>query len=337
MSTSPEHIDILDCTLRDGSYQIDFGITRDQTRSIAAALQTAGVQWIEAGPGLGLGATRSGKAVSAESDRDYMEAVRQGAANSRVGVFAIPGIATLDDLDCAADMGMDFIRIGMDAVRFEDAGPFIEHARGLNLHATAFLMKSYTLPPEEMRKRAHCFTDWGTDAVAIVDSAGGMVPAQVAEYVGIVHDLGGPAVAFHGHNNLQLAVGNALVAVSAGASVLDATLRGLGRSAGNAQIEALTIALSHAGYHVDPDPRLLISAAERFVKPLDCDYGMGETELIQGRAFVHSGMQPVLEQAAGEFDIDLGDLIEAAGRKRGGLDLSKEEVLALAAGLAGNK
>ena len=59
---------ILECTLRDGSYRINFQFTREDTRVNAEALESAGFNMIEVGHGIGLGASDSGNGVAAESD-----------------------------------------------------------------------------------------------------------------------------------------------------------------------------------------------------------------------------------------------------------------------------
>ena len=46
-------------------------------------------------------------------------------------------------------------------------------------------------------------------------------------------------IGFHGHNNLSLSVANSLAAIAAGASFIDATVGGIGRGAGNTQMEIL--------------------------------------------------------------------------------------------------
>ena len=49
---------LLDCTLRDGSYENNFGFTKNDTFQICKSLELAGVQFIEVGHGLGLGASK---------------------------------------------------------------------------------------------------------------------------------------------------------------------------------------------------------------------------------------------------------------------------------------
>jgi isopropylmalate/homocitrate/citramalate synthase len=52
MSTFATIPDILEVTLRDGSYLIDFQFTAEDTTTIAAALESIGFRWIEVGHGL---------------------------------------------------------------------------------------------------------------------------------------------------------------------------------------------------------------------------------------------------------------------------------------------
>ena len=75
-----KHVDILDTTLRDGSYTIGYQFTADETALIAQGLELAGVNYIEIGHGLGLGADRAGKGGQAVTDVVYMRA----CANSYV-------------------------------------------------------------------------------------------------------------------------------------------------------------------------------------------------------------------------------------------------------------
>jgi hypothetical protein len=54
-------VEILECTLRDGSYAVDFKFTERDTEVLANVLGRLGFKWIEVGHGLGLGAAQAGK------------------------------------------------------------------------------------------------------------------------------------------------------------------------------------------------------------------------------------------------------------------------------------
>ena len=66
-----KRIDILECTLRDGSYAVDFQFTPRDTAIIAAGLEKVGIRFIEIGHGLGLNASNAGKGAAAATDEEY--------------------------------------------------------------------------------------------------------------------------------------------------------------------------------------------------------------------------------------------------------------------------
>ena len=123
---------ILDCTIRDGSYAIDFKFTAADTALVAGLLDAAGIRYIEVGHGLGLGASEAGKGLAASRDLEVIERTRESVQNGRIGAFFIPGIGTEAHMRDAAAAGLDFIRIGQNADEIEDAWPFVELARKLS-------------------------------------------------------------------------------------------------------------------------------------------------------------------------------------------------------------
>lgn len=102
---------ILECTLRDGSYVIDFQFNVDDTFRIAHRLDELGFPYIEVGHGIGLGASERGMGVAAATDEEYMMAARDAVTRGKWGMFCIPGIAKLSHLDLAAQYGMGFVRV----------------------------------------------------------------------------------------------------------------------------------------------------------------------------------------------------------------------------------
>ena len=89
---------LLDCTLRDGSYENNFGFTKNDTFQICKSLERAGVEFIEVGHGLGLGASKRTKFRAVEEDKAYLDAAKKALKKSKWGVFCIPGISSLEDL-----------------------------------------------------------------------------------------------------------------------------------------------------------------------------------------------------------------------------------------------
>jgi 4-hydroxy 2-oxovalerate aldolase len=307
---------ILDCTLRDGSYVIDFGFTRRQTAQLVAHLERLGFPYIEVGHGIGLGASSKGMGAAAASDQEYMKAA-DAASNgvSKWGMFCIPGVASLDDVDLAAAHGMGFIRIGCEVADVESAKPFIERARHHGIYVFSNLMKSYAAPVGEFAKQAAKCVEYGAQCVYVVDSAGGMLPQDIADYADGLRRQARSSIrlGFHGHNNLGLGVANALTCVALGFDVIDVSLQGLGRSGGNVPTEQFLAALVRSGYDVPYDPVAVMQAGDdlvrQYVQPissLDVTAGLGQ---------FHSSYMPRILSVAKAKRVDPRRLILAVSAR----------------------
>src|SRR5258708_22580938 len=174
--------DVLEVTLRDGSYLIDLQFPAEDTATIAAALESIGFRWIEVGHGLGLNASQSGKGMAAATDEEYMEAAAQALHAAKWGMFFIPGIGREEDIRLAARYGMSFLRIGTNVTEATQAEPYIALAKELGLIVSYNAMKSYAVSPAEFGSVVAKVHHWGADISCLVDSAGSMDPDSVAAY-----------------------------------------------------------------------------------------------------------------------------------------------------------
>ena len=105
-----------------------------------------------------------------------------------------------------------------------------------------------------------------TDEVVLADTIGVATPSAVRSLVARV--TGSDAVGFHGHNTRNTGYANALAALDAGASVLDASVGGLGgcpyapRATGNIATEDLVYLLDGEGVETGVDLDALVQVAE---------------------------------------------------------------------------
>jgi isopropylmalate/homocitrate/citramalate synthase len=93
----------------------------------------------------------------------------------------------------------------------------------------------------------------GADRVYCYDGFGVMIPEVVRYQTRRIRDYVGPdmQIAFHGHNDFGLAHANSIAAMQSGATVLDATINGIGNRAGITPLEELVTSLTVL-YGVDP-------------------------------------------------------------------------------------
>ncbi|GLX77637.1 hypothetical protein tinsulaeT_09770 [Thalassotalea insulae] len=304
--------DILDCTLRDGSYEIDFQFSYDDTVTIAAALDKSGIKLIEVGHGIGLGASEAGLGVAADTDENYMKAAATAISSAKWGMFCIPGIANLAHLNIAKDYGMDFIRIGTNVDDYKKAYPFIEKAKALGMTVCSNFMKSYTSEPSDFAEIAHDASEKGSDFIYIVDSAGGMLPQELKNYIHIIKGkFPNIKLGFHGHNNLGLGMANSLIAQENGVELIDTSLQGFGRSAGNTATEHFICALMRKGILLDIDPIELMTIGEKHIKPLIQKRGLSSIDITSGLGQFHSSYMPIITDVAKKYRVDPRRLIIA--------------------------
>jgi 2-isopropylmalate synthase len=247
----PEQVRIFDTTLRDGEQSP--GASMDESAKVRLAIQLdrLGVDVIEAGFPIASnqefeGVRRVAEAVkhaqvaalarALDKDIDTACAALQSAARPVLHTF----IAT-------SDIHLEHkLRMSRDQV-LEAAGRAVARAKGL-------------VPVVEFSAEDATRSDWdylvavtkvviaaGADVVNLPDTVGYTTPDEIREmfrYV-IKNVPGSNKVVFstHNHNDLGLAVANALAAVEGGARQIECTINGIGERAGNTSLEEVVMAM----------------------------------------------------------------------------------------------
>jgi 4-hydroxy-2-oxovalerate aldolase len=239
-----------------------------------------------------------------------LEAAAKSLKKAKFGMFFIPGIGRKKTLDLAAKYKMDFVRIGTNVTEVEQAEPYIKYAKELGFLVFSNLMKSYALPIDEFIKKAELASRYGADVIVVVDSAGGMMPEEVHNYISRIKREIGVKVGFHGHNNLLLAIANTVEAVKAGAEIVDSSLQGIGRSAGNAQTEILVMVLEKLGYSTEVDLYKTMDLGEKVLRSMmGAGKGVDSINAILGYAQFHSSYLKIIYKIAQKYNIDPRELI----------------------------
>ena len=180
-------MEVMDVTLRDGSYAMNFQFSKSETQNICTGLGEAGIKYVEIGHGLGLRANSPEYGVAACSDWEYIDAAKSASNEIKIGVFCIPGIAEVNDVTESAKHGCSFIRVGTNVENVEMSQPYIEAAKECGLEVMANYMKSYTATETEFAEKVRKSMLYGADVVYIVDSAGGMYSEDVQKYIHVMN------------------------------------------------------------------------------------------------------------------------------------------------------
>jgi len=302
-------INLLDVTLRDGSYAINFSFSASDTQIICKKLEDVGFKYIEIGHGVGLnaGGTQYGNAI--QTDEEYMQAAERVLKKAKYGMFCIPGIARLEDIDLAHRHNMGFIRIGTNVTEVSRSEEYIKRAKKYKMFVAANYMKSYALPPRKFAEQVKLSQKYGVDMVYIVDSAGGMFADDLEKYYRAIRKVTDLPVGFHGHNNLGLALSNSLAAADMGIKFLDGSLQGLGRSSGNAATEVLVAGLMKRGYDIKINFLELLDIGQTYIQPLLVTKGIMPLDVVSGYAEFHSSYMPDIQRCSAKYSVDPAELI----------------------------
>lgn len=148
----------------------------------------------------------------------------------------------------------------------------VERAHADGLRATVTLGTAFGCPfegrvdPSRVLELAGRFARGGADEIVFADTVGVGVPRQVRELVGEAVGLGVP-VGVHLHNTRNTGIANAFAAVEAGATILDASVGGVGgcpfapRATGNICTEDLVYLLHGEGIETGIDLDALVEVA----------------------------------------------------------------------------
>ena len=321
---------LLECTLRDGSYAINFQFSRKFTQEFVSQVDSIGFKYIEVGHGIGIGAHRKYQ-PALENDFVYGEAASKGAKKSQWGMFAQPHITNFQDLDSLSNLGMGFIRIGVDINNLQSGYELAQYAKSKNLLVFLNYMKSYKYESQQIKD---LFADSSKqdyiDGIYLVDSAGGMLQKDIEIQVNQVKPISNNKIlGFHGHDNLGLAVSNSLRVAELGFQLIDCTMQGLGRSSGNAMAERLIAIGERSGINFEIDLLSAIKVGETLIKPMISNIGHGGLDTYAGFALFHSSYLDNVIKSAQEYNVDPYKIIAALSSNDGDLETVQEIAAAL--------
>ena len=251
-------IKVLDCTIRDGGlmndHKFDFGLVQAVYRTACAA----GIDYLE------LGYKGDKKIFSAAEHGPWKfcdeDLLRKVVGDKHPGL-KLSVMADADRTDYHADIlprdksVLDMIRVATYIHQIPTAVDMIKDARDKGYETTVNLMAISTVPESELDGALEVLAKSEVDVLYLVDSFGTLYSEQIrslmAKFMGFAR-AGGKQVGIHTHNNCQLAYANTVEAIVSGANYLDASIAGLGRGAGNCQLELLLGFLHNPKFKLRP-------------------------------------------------------------------------------------
>ncbi|MFI7524507.1 hypothetical protein [Nocardia salmonicida] len=288
---------LLDVTLRDGGFEVDFRWPSDHFAMVAETGHSTGVDVVELGY---IGGVPLEHSVTRAGEGAYLtpahiaDARRDGL--DLAAMIHPSALETQLDLEPFAAAGLAMVRLVYHPQWAVSIAALAAHARQLGLTVAVNIALASRYTSNEIVDHATTIAeDMAPDIIYIADTCSAMTPDHVHYLVQRMRAEVDTDIGFHAHDFLNLAYANALAAVDAGATYLDCSLLGLGRGGGNLAAEPLL--LRHRLPDADPAAAALL---------LNCRTELAETTGHQARPLVAAvcatlNLTPVEEQALREF------------------------------------
>ena len=253
-------IKLLDCTLRDGGYVNDWKFGHDNIESIFERLVDAGVDVIE----IGFLDDRRPFDIdrSIMPDTDSVEKIYGNLDRKQAQIVGMIDYGTCDisNIKPCSESYIDGIRVIFKKGIMHEAMEYCRAIKKLGYKVYSQLVSITSYTDEELLELISLVNDVKPYAVSMVDTYGLLHPEDLLHYYEILDanvdsTIG---IGFHAHNNFQLAYANALAFLGKETDrdiVVDATLYGMGKSAGNAPLELVSMRLNEKygkSYNINP-------------------------------------------------------------------------------------
>jgi 4-hydroxy 2-oxovalerate aldolase len=263
-------IKVMDCTIRDGGLMNNHQFSHEFVRSVYQADIAAGVDYMEIG-------YKADKKVTARNQHgawkfcdedDIRRAVGDQKSSLKISVMADAERTNYHtDILPKAKSAIGMVRVATYIHQIPTALDMIKDAHDKGYETTINIMAVSTVPDLELDNALEllCRSEVGT--LYIVDSFGTLYAEQIQAYMHKFLKFTKPAkkeIGIHTHNNMQLAFANTIEAIILGANMLDASIGGLGRGAGNCPMELLLSFLHNPKFNLRP----VLECLQHTVEPM---------------------------------------------------------------------
>jgi len=258
---------IVDCTIRDGGLVNNWDFSVEFVQHLYKCLNEAGVDYMEIGyknsPKLLKGSESSGPWRFLKDD--FLQDVIEEKQTTKLSALVDIGRVDVNDILPREKSLLDLIRVACYIKDVDEALELVQlfHERGYE--STLNIMALSNVKENQLIEAFKMISHSVVDVVYIVDSYGSLMPNDIQYLVKMFQKhLPSKRLGAHMHNNLQLGFANTLAAANQGVELLDSSVYGMGRAAGNCPTELLVGLLKKSNYSLRP----ILDMIEKYMIPL---------------------------------------------------------------------
>lgn len=247
-------LQILDCTLRDGGYYTNWDFSQDLVNTYFEQINKLPLDYIEIGYRSTIKQKYNGAFYYLPP---YLLEECSEKCDKKLAIILNEKEIDLDDVEellnpCKGLISM--VRLAVAPENMERATQLAKKIKSLNFEIGFNVMYASKWNIDDLFIKQLKQINQIADYFYVVDSYGGLYPNDVENMILNIKEYLDIPIGFHGHNNLELALVNSLQALKSGAQIIDSTILGMGRGAGNLKTELiLTILNKQRELKVDYD------------------------------------------------------------------------------------
>ena len=251
MTQDTNNIKIFDTTMRDGEQSPGASMNIEEKIKIAKALETLGVDIIEAGfPAASKGDFNAVKEISSIIKKSQVCALSRASQNdiqSAADALKNASQPRIHTFISTSELHMKHkLQLDPDQV-YQKVIDSVSFARNLCDDVEWSCEDGTRTNLDFMCKTVEAAIKNGASTINIPDTVGYSVPEEfthiITHLINSVPNIDKVTLSTHCHNDLGLAVANSLAGVKAGARQIECTINGLGERAGNAALEEVVMAI----------------------------------------------------------------------------------------------
>lgn len=231
---------ILDCTLRDGGYYTNWDFDKQLVEEYCRNMEQLPIEYIEVGY---RSIPLKGYLGEYFYCPDYvLKSLKENMPTKKLVIILDEKNIRPEHLDNLLKPCLPFVtmvRMAIDPKNFSRAIKLAKAVKAMGFEVAFNVMYMSTWKEDSSFLDHLKGLDEIIDYFYMVDSFGGVMPEDVKEIISLVKGKTNVPLGFHGHNNLEMALINTLTAISEGCVIVDGTITGMGRGAGNLRTELL--------------------------------------------------------------------------------------------------